>query len=73
MNRKKTKKQHISGIWALIHGTSGYLSTQVQSVLQNPIIEFTSLKREMLSKGVTLYSCQSKYLPLRTRKSKVRG
>lgn len=44
-----------------------------QSELQELIIEVTSCEREMLLKGVTLYSCQSKYLLLRTRKTGVEG
>lgn len=44
-----------------------------QPALQEPVIEVTSCEREMLLKGVTLYSCQSKYLPLRTRKTGVEG
>lgn len=35
--------------------------------------EATSREREMLLKGVTLYSSQTKYLLLRTRKSGVLG
>lgn len=46
---------------------------EAESVLQKPTIEITSCEREMLLKGVTLYSCQSKYLALRTRKAGVGG
>lgn len=38
-----------------------------------PIVEVTSHEREMLLQGVTLYSCQTKYLLLRTRKAEVGG
>lgn len=53
------------GSWDTARGTV--------SVTGAVLIEVTSCQREMLLKGVTLDSCQSKYLPLRTRKAEVKG
>lgn len=63
----------ISLFLQLIHWHIEAVKQSPQSVVQQPIIEVTSYEREMILKGVTIYSCQSKYLPLRTRKTRVEG
>lgn len=57
----------------LIHSHVEAVKQSPQSVVQQPIIEVTSYEREIIMKGVPIYSCQSKYLLLRTRKTRVVG